>query len=91
VGLLAALAWMYRKLIEAQEAPAGLSGWQAASRLRMRPQAAELALRTARKMPREQLLAGLHVLYEADSQLKSNRKDAEKRPVMEFLLTRLTA
>lgn len=91
VGLLAALAWMYRKLIEAQEAPAGLSGWQAASRLRMRPQAAEVALRTARKIPREQLLAGLRVLYEADSRLKGGVKDAEGRAVVEFLLTRLTA
>jgi DNA polymerase-3 subunit delta len=91
VGLLGALAWMYRKLIEAQEAPAGINGWQAASRLRMRPEAAELALRTARRIPREQLLQGLDVLYEADSRLKSGVKDAEGRSVMEFLLTRLTA
>jgi hypothetical protein len=85
------MAWMYRKLIEAQEAPAGLNGWQAASRLRMRPEAAEIALRTARKMPREQLLAGLHVLYEADSELKGGVKEREGRSVMEFMLTRLTA
>jgi DNA polymerase-3 subunit delta len=91
IGLLGALAWMYRKLIEAQEAPAGLNGWQAASRLRMRPEAAEIALRTARRMPREQLLTGLDVLYEADSRLKSNAKDMEKRAVVEFMLTRLTA
>ncbi len=91
VGLVGALAWMYRKLIEAQEAPAGLNGWQAASRLRMRAETAEVALRTARRIPREELLQGLDVLYEADSQLKSNAKDTEKRSVMEFLLTRLTA
>ncbi len=91
VGLLAAMAWMYRKLIEAQEAPVGLNGWQAASRLRMRPEAAEIALRTARQIPREQLLAGLHVLYEADSELKGGVKEREGRSVMEFMLTRLTA
>jgi len=91
IGLLGALAWMYRKLIEAQEAPAGLNGWQAASRLRMRPQAAEVALRTARKMPREQLLAGLHVLCEADSRLKGGAKEMQGRAVVEFMLARLTA
>ena len=34
--LLGALAWMYRKLLEAQELPAGAPEWQAASRLKMR-------------------------------------------------------
>jgi DNA polymerase-3 subunit delta len=90
-ALVGALAWMYRKLIEAQEAPANLTGWQAASRLRMRPETAELALRSARLIPREQLLAGLGALYEADSQLKSGANEAGRRFVMEFLLTRLTA
>jgi len=91
-GLVGALSWMYRKLIEAQEAPPGLNGWQAARRLRMRAEAAELALRSARKIPREQLLQGLHALYDADSRLKSGiKKETEGRSVMEFLLTRLTA
>ena len=36
-ALLGALAWMYRKLLEAQELPSGTVGWQAASRLKMRP------------------------------------------------------
>ena len=34
-SLLGALAWMYRKLLEAQELPVGVQGWQAASRLHM--------------------------------------------------------
>ena len=34
--LLGALAWTYRKLLEAQELPANTTGWQAASRLKMR-------------------------------------------------------
>lgn len=90
-GLVGALAWMYRKLIEAQEAPPNLSGWQAASRLHMRAETAELALRNARRIPREQLLSGLQALYEADSQLKGGANEAGRRFLMEFLLTRLTA
>jgi len=90
--LLGALAWMYRKLIEAQEAPAHFNKFQAAGKLKMRPAAAELALRSAHRIPRERLLAGLHALYEADSRLKGDARDeAAKRAVMEFLLARLTA
>src|SRR6202158_4138265 len=43
--LLGALAWMYRKLIEAQELPEGAQGWQAASRLHMQAKTAEMAVR----------------------------------------------
>jgi DNA polymerase-3 subunit delta len=87
-ALVGAMAWMYRKLIEAQELPA-LSAWQAAGRLGMRPESAELALRQSRRIPRAQLLAGLTALYEADSRLKSGSVD--HRAVMEFLVARLTA
>ena len=85
--LLGALAWMYRKLLEAQELPAGAAGWQAASRLKMRSEAAELAVRQSRKFPKSQLTAGLAALYEADNQLKSGA--ANPRAVMEFLVSQL--
>jgi len=87
-GLVGAMAWMYRKLIEAQELPAHLSGWQAARQLGMRPETAELALRQSRKIPRPWLLEGLAALYEADNRLKSGVVD--QRAVMEFLVARLT-
>ncbi len=88
-GLVGAMAWMYRKLIEAQELSANLSRWQAAQHLGMRPETAQIALQQAQKIPRPQLLAGLAALYEADSQLKSGV--ADPRAVMEFLVVRLTA
>jgi DNA polymerase-3 subunit delta len=87
-GLVGAMAWMYRKLVEAQELPAHVSGWQAARQLGMRPETAELALRESRKIPRPKLLEGLAALYEADSRLKSGV--ADQRAVMEFLVARLT-
>ncbi len=87
-GLVGAMAWMYRKLLEAQELPPHLSGWQAARALSMRADTAELALRQSRKIPRAQLLGGLTALYEADSRLKSGA--ANPRAVMEFLVARLT-
>ncbi len=88
-ALVGALAWMYRKLLEAQEIPAGVNGWQAASRLSMRPAAAEVAVRQARKFPRAQLAQGLAALYEADVRLKSGGKS--QRVVMEFLVAQLAA
>ncbi|MBZ5698094.1 MAG: DNA polymerase III subunit delta [Acidobacteriia bacterium] len=87
--LLGALAWMYRKLLEAQELPAGATGWQAASRLGMRPATAELAVRQSRKFPRTQLTRGLAALYEADSRLKSG--GTSQRAVMEFLVAQLAS
>ena len=88
-ALLGALAWMYRKLLEAQELPSGIIGWQAASRLKMRSDAAELAVRQSRKFPKAQLTSGLAALYEADSRLKSG--GANQRAVMEFLVTQLSS
>lgn len=87
--MLGALAWMYRKLLEAQELPAGTAGWQAASRLKMRPDAAELAVRQSRRFPKAQLTSGLAALYEADSRLKSG--GTNQRAVMEFLVTQLAS
>ncbi len=55
----------------------------------MNPESAELALRHSRRIPQEQLLAGIAALYEADNLLKSGV--ANPRAVMEFLVTRLIA
>jgi DNA polymerase III subunit delta len=89
VQTLGALAWMYRKLLEAQELPPGTMGWQAASRLSMRPPAAELAIKQSRKFPRSQLTSGLAALYEADNRLKSG--GTSQRAVMEFLVAQLAS
>ncbi len=88
-GLVGAMAWMYRKLIEAQELPLHVSGWQAARQMGMRTETAEIALRESRRIPRQQLLEGLAALYEADSRLKSGA--VNQRATMEFLVARLTA
>ena len=79
---------MYRKLIEASEVKGVVNGWQAARALGMRPEQAELALQSARKIPKPRLLAGLGALQRADDHLKGGREDA--RTVMEFLVTELT-
>lgn len=88
-ALVGALGWTYRKLLEAQELPAGILGWQAAGRLKMRAAAAELAVRQSKKFPRSQLTGGLAALYEADSRLKSG--GTNQRAVMEFLVTQLAS
>jgi DNA polymerase-3 subunit delta len=87
VGLVGALAWMYRKLIEARELPPHTPGWQAAGQLNMRPDGAEVAMRNAHKIPRAELLEGIAALADADSELKSGTPNP--RAVLEFLLARL--
>jgi DNA polymerase III subunit delta len=87
--MLGALAWTFRKLLEAQEVPANTIGWQAASRLKMQAKPAEQAIRQSRKFPRAQLTRGLEALYEADSRLKSG--GTSQRAVMEFLVVQLAA
>ena len=88
-GIVGALAWMYRKLIEARDLPAHTSGFQAARQLGMRPEAAEAAVRQAHRIPKKDLLAGLTALADADSQLKS--ANPNPRAMMEFLIARLTS
>jgi DNA polymerase-3 subunit delta len=88
-ALLGALAWTYRKLLEAQEVPAGAPEWQVRSRLKMRGDGAERAVRQSRKFPKAQLTSGLAALYEADSRLKSG--GTNQRAVMEFLVTQLAS
>lgn len=89
-GIVGALAWMYRKLLEAQELPAHTNKFQAAGRLRMHPDTAELAIRQSRAIPRARLLAGIEALADADSALKSGLGSGN-RAVMEFLLSELAA
>jgi DNA polymerase III delta subunit len=86
--MVGAMAWMYRKLVEASEVRGVTSGWQAAKALGMRPEQAELALQCARKIPRERLLDGLQALQETDNRLKGGAKDV--RAIMEFLVWRLS-
>ncbi len=86
--MLGAMAWMYRKLIEASEVKGATNGWQAARVLGMRPEQAELALQNARKISKPRLLAGLHALRDADDRLKGSGVDP--RTVMEFLVAQLT-
>jgi DNA polymerase-3 subunit delta len=85
--MLGALTWMYRKLIEATEIRGAMNGWQAARTLGMRPEQADIALRTARKTSKAQLLSGLRALEKADDRLKSSK---DSRMVLEFLVTELT-
>jgi len=54
-SLLVLLAWMYRKLLEAQELPVGVKDWQAASRLHMQAKTAERQCSKSLKFPRTQL------------------------------------
>lgn len=88
IGIVGALAWTYRKLIEARDLPAHTGGFHAARTLGMRPEAAEAAVRQAHRVPKSELLSGLVALAEADSQLKSSNPDP--RALMEFLIARLT-
>jgi DNA polymerase-3 subunit delta len=88
IGLVGGITWMYRKLIEARDLPAGTSGFQAARALGMNPVAAETAVRQAHRIPKKDLLAGLVALAEADSQLKSSNPNP--RALMEFLIVQLT-
>jgi DNA polymerase III subunit delta len=88
-GIVGALSWMYRKLVEARELPPGTNSYSAARDLGMRPEAAAIALQQAREIPREQLLAGIAILAEADSALKSGA--ANPRATLEFVLARLTS
>jgi DNA polymerase III subunit delta len=87
VRMLGAMAWMYRKLIEASEVRGGTNGWQAAKALGMRPEQAERTIQSARKISKERLLNGLRHLQQADDRLK--RGGANARAVMEFLVTAL--
>src|ERR1700719_281 len=87
--MLGAITWMYRKLIEASELKGISNGYQAARALAMRPEQAELALQSARKIPKARLLKGLQSLQAADNRLKGGA-DAP-HAIMEFLISELAA
>jgi DNA polymerase-3 subunit delta len=84
-AIVGALAYRYRLLIEAREMPAS----QAAGMLRMKFEEAQEVLQCLLRIPREQLVSGLSLLYEADNRLKSGYKD--DRSIMEFLVMKLVA
>lgn len=86
--MVGGLAWMYRKLVEASEIRGPVHGWQAARALGMRPEQAELAVQSARRISKERLLDGLGALQEADSRLKGGAQDV--RATIEFLVWRLS-
>jgi len=86
--MLGAMAWMYRKLIEASEVRGVSNGYQAARALGMPPERAELALQNARRISKPRLLAGLQALRDADDRLKGG--GAEPGTVMQFLVSQLT-
>lgn len=88
IGMIGAMAWMFRKLIEVQDLPRGAGEWDAI-RLGMRKETAQIALKYAPRISRERLVNGVQYLSEADSQLKSGI--ALPRAVLEFLIARLTA
>jgi DNA polymerase III subunit delta len=85
--MLGAITWMYRKLIEASELKGISNGYQAARALAMRPEQAELALQSARKIPKARLLQGLQSLQAADNRLKGGVDDPHA--VMEFLISEM--
>jgi DNA polymerase III subunit delta len=86
-GIVGALAWMYRKLIEASEMPQGTNGYQASRVLGMPPDRAATVLQQSRRFRRAELLDAIRELSEADNRLKSGIHDS--RALMEFLVTRL--
>jgi DNA polymerase-3 subunit delta len=86
--ILGALTWNYRKVVEASELPGVANGFQAARALAMRPEQAELALRSARKSSRAQLLAGMQTLRWVDDRLKQGKDEGQT--VMEFMIAELT-
>jgi len=86
--MLGAMAWMYRKLVQASEIKGVANGWQAARALQMRPEQAELAVQNSRKISKRRLLESMRAFQRADDRLKRGGEDA--RAVMEFLITELT-
>lgn len=84
--MVGAMAWMYRKLIEASELRGISNGWQAARALGMRPEQAETALQAARRIAKPRLLSGLRALQNADDRLK---RGEDARTTLEFLVAEL--
>jgi len=81
LSIVGAMAWMYRKLIEASEVRGVTNGYQAARALGMRPEQAELALQAARKIPKAQLLAALGARQKAQSLTRFHRRPRQNDAV----------
>lgn len=89
IAIVGALAWAYRKLIEARALPAATNPYNAARSLGMRFDSAEAAIRNAHRFSKEELLVGLAQLAEADTALKSSIPNP--RAYLEFLVARFTS
>lgn len=89
VAMIGALAWSYRKMIEARALPPTTNGFNAARVLKINPTSAEAAVRNAHRFSKAELLDGLLALGEADSQLKSRNPDTQA--YMQFLVARLAS
>jgi DNA polymerase III subunit delta len=89
VAMIGALAWSYRKMIEARALPPTTNGFNAARVLKINPAAAESAVRNAHRFTKAALLSGLVALGEADSQLKQRNPDT--KAFMQFLIARLAS
>ena len=89
IRMIGALAFRYRKLLEARGLPRNIPDYQAARHLGTGPTDAEAMVRNAHRVPKADLLAGLAALADADSQLKSSNPNP--RAFLEFLIARLTS
>jgi len=75
IGVVGALAWLFRQLLQAQELSPGSPVWQVRRRLRPSQERAEAVLRQARRFRPGELAEALGVLAEADWALKSSPSD----------------
>ena len=76
VGVIGALAWVFRQMLRARALPPGTPSWQAAKTLRMYGPRAEAMVRQAHNFSGESLRRALGLLYETDIALKSTPPDA---------------
>jgi len=88
IGIVGALAWLYRQLWIAQGLAPGTRASETRGVLRVPPAQVEQLLRQARKFQPEELRQGLAALAEADEALKSSPPDP--KTVVELLVVRLT-
>lgn len=88
IGVIGALAWVFRQLLRARKLPRNAPGWQAAKTLRMQGYRAEVMVRQAHKFSSAQLRRAIGLLLEADIALKSSAPDPEA--VAETLVIALT-
>lgn len=88
IGVVGALAYVFRQLLRARKLPRNSSSWQAAKTLRMQGARAEAMVRQAHKFSSGQLRKGLGRLLAADIALKSSAPDPVA--ILETLVVDLT-